>query len=303
MGAAEYSGPYVLFRLPDGTETLLRPGDRIGRHLRCELQIADSRVSEMHAVVSVRGRGLTLLGLRGGLAIDGRVVQDPFLEVGQTVEVAPGLGLQVRELHLPHECLAIAGPGIEPTVLTGTTSVFTAAPAELRPGFHPRSDAMLYTDGEHWFCEVDGVRRGPLAPGPLQIGDWSGELRLDAVPTAPRTMDRSPRAPESLRIEAWVDQVRVFGGAVLKVHLNGKKAQIVYELAAVGVPIAWEAIAREVWPDVDDRYLARKRWDTTLGRTRRALSDASVRPDLLLTDGRGLVSLCLYPTDEVVLHD
>ncbi len=302
MSDEALSGPYVSIRLPDGTDTLLRPGDRIGRHTRCELQLNDSRVSEMHAVVSVRGRGLTLLGLRGGLAIDGRVVQDPFLEVGQSIEVAPGLPLEIRELHLPQECLAIAGPGLDPTVLTGTTSVFTATPPEVRTGFHPHADAMLYTDGERWFCEIDGHQQGPLVPGPLHIGDWSGELRLDAVPTAPLTMDRSP-APDSLLIEAWVDQVRVFGGDVLKAHLNGKKAQLVYEVAAVGVPVSWEAVAHEIWSDVADRFLVRKRWDTTLGRTRRALSDASVRPDLLLTDGRGLVSLCLYPGDELVLHD
>lgn len=296
-------GPYVLLRLPGGEEALLRPGDRIGRHARCELQLTDQRVSEMHASVSVRGRSLRLLSLRGGIAQNGRVVRDPLLEPGQVLELAPGLPLEVREVHLPARGLALQGPGVPRTVLAGTMSLFARAPQELRAGYRADADAWFFDDGSRWFCEHDGTALGPLEPGPLQLGSWTGELVLEEVEALPATMQGYRERREGLRIESWFDQVRVFRDGRLQLQLTGKKARVMSELAAIGAPADWEAVARTLWPDGEERWAVRKRWDMTLGRLRRALSDAGLRPDLIDADGKGCVSLLLYPDDEVVLRD
>jgi pSer/pThr/pTyr-binding forkhead associated (FHA) protein len=45
----------VRLRLPDGSTTTLAPGDIIGRMASAALVLDDGRVSEAHAMVSLRG--------------------------------------------------------------------------------------------------------------------------------------------------------------------------------------------------------------------------------------------------------
>ncbi len=61
---------FVRFQLPDGTQRDLYPGDIIGRLWSAALHVDDARVSEAHALVSLRGRELQLLALRGRFAVD-----------------------------------------------------------------------------------------------------------------------------------------------------------------------------------------------------------------------------------------
>ena len=295
--------PYVLVRLASGEEVLLRPGDRIGRHARCELQIADQRVSEIHASVTVRGRSLRLLQLRGGISVNGRLVGDVPLEPGQVLELAPGIPLEIREVHLPQRVLAVEAEGLVKTVLAGTTSLYLRHPREVATGYRADADAWLFDDGSDWFCRFRGEIEGPLAPGELALGEWRLRLILDEIPSSPATMGGFQRPDDHLRIESWFDQVRIFCGLNLAVQLTGKKARILAELVEVGAPVDWEAVARSVWPEVVRRSALRKRWDTTLGRLRRALSDGGVRPDLIDADGKGCVALVLYPGDEVEERD
>lgn len=53
---------YAKILAPDDTEWLLGPGDRIGRLASAALTIDDARVSEAHAMISLRGGELRLLG-------------------------------------------------------------------------------------------------------------------------------------------------------------------------------------------------------------------------------------------------
>lgn len=235
--------------------------------------------------------------------MEGRLVGDLLLEPGQRVELAPGIAFEVREVHLPQAVLAVEGEGIRRTTLAGTMSLYLRRPQELQVGYRPDADAWFFDDGTDWFCRHRGEVLGPLEPGALHLGDWTGNLVLDEVRSSPATLGGFQRPEEGLRIESFYDQVRVFQGGRLLVQLTGKKARIVAELVEVGAPVEWEAVARAVWPDVVARGALRKRWDTTLGRVRRALSDGGVRPDVIDADGRGCVSVVLYPDDEVVALD
>ena len=98
---------YAKILAPDDTEWLLGPGDRIGRLASAALTIDDARVSEAHAMISLRGGELRLLGLRGLFVVDGPPVQEVTLREGLEVQLAPGVSLEVLEIELPDAVLAL----------------------------------------------------------------------------------------------------------------------------------------------------------------------------------------------------
>ena len=61
---------FVRFRLPEGNSVELGHGDLIGRLWSAALPIADARISEADAMVSLRGQELKLLALRGRFALN-----------------------------------------------------------------------------------------------------------------------------------------------------------------------------------------------------------------------------------------
>ena len=65
--APSHATVYLL--TPDGEEHALIPGDLIGRMHTAALHLDDGRVSEAHAMVSLRDGSLRLLSLRGGFSV------------------------------------------------------------------------------------------------------------------------------------------------------------------------------------------------------------------------------------------
>lgn len=119
MGAHEV---YVVLACGSGPGVRMGPGDLVGRLRSADLRIDDPRVSEAHAYVSLREDSLRLLALRGGLAVDGRLVREVSLARGLRILLAKGdppVELVVREAVHPNAMLALRGPGLDDEVLTG----------------------------------------------------------------------------------------------------------------------------------------------------------------------------------------
>jgi hypothetical protein len=99
-------------------------------------------------------------------------------------------------------------------------------------------------------------------------------------------------------ITAW-ETAQVQAGDAPPVMFGGVHARILSELAALGGPAGWEVVAREVWPEEEDTWALRKRWDVNLGRIRGRLRDGGVRTDLVRAVGTGQVELVLRHHDVV----
>lgn len=67
---------FARFRLPDDRLVDAAPGDILGRLPTAAVRLNDPRISEAHALVSLRGRTLRLLALRGRFAVAGGVTSD-----------------------------------------------------------------------------------------------------------------------------------------------------------------------------------------------------------------------------------
>ena len=290
---------HVVFRAPDGRTARLGHGDLIGRIRNAALQLDDPRVSEAHALVSLRGTELKLLALRGRLGFAGRRCTEVDLVAGREVLLAPDLALQIVAVELPDVVLALEGPGLTRQVLAGVCSL-SVRPLALVPRFKADADAWFWQQDEGWTAmHRDGTRVSVIADTDLVVGGVT--LRAIQVPldgTSATTTRQTAGFAAPLRVVAHWDTVEIHPDGGDPVVLSGVAARLVSELASLGGPVSWQVLAREVWSEGDPALL-RHRLDVTLSRIRSRLKRGGIRSDLVLTDGAGSLELLLAPGDVV----
>ncbi len=291
---------YVVLEALAGQSVELSPGDFIGRSSAAALSVDDGRVSEAHAMVSLREGQLHLLPLRGGLAVGGEPVSHVVLRPGLTVELAPGVPLRVVEVHLPAEVLGIEGEGLARQMLPAVGSLVDEGRLRLVAGWREDAVAQLWTAGEGFRVRVGGETLGVAAGDTLTLGER--RLRFVALPlgeAGPRTTRRLGDFAEPLHLMARFDTVQVHRQERAPVIFSGMQARLFTELVAVDGPVAWSVLTGELWPDEDDASVRRGRLDALLLRVRRRLRASGIRADLVRTDGAGTLELVRYPHDRI----
>jgi len=281
-------------RLTCGEATAeLYPGCIVGRSWRSDLIINDPRVSEVHAVVSLRGGALKLRPLGGNLWLFGMPVEAVVLARGQRIALAEDLELLVEELVLPDRIPALRIDDCEPIALEAPRVWVDAKGVHSRP---VADSVELWSIDETWY-----VGTPPKALEPVQT---LGGYRLELVQVARKTAESQATMAQGLyaplKIVARFDTVQIHQANQPVLLLSGKTAQLISELAALG-PVSWKVVASELWssepPDVQ-----RRRWDKTLATLRRKLREAHIRPDLVRSSA-GRVSLVLIQDDQLDLED
>lgn len=296
-------GPYVRFISQGGGTTDVGPGEFIGRSAAAHLRIDDPRVSEAHALVSLRGGAFRLLALRGRFATDGHARSELDLSVGQHIELARGLSLEVAEVVLPGQVLALEGDLLPRQILSGVTSlVFDPQPSLVRQ-FVGEAAAWLWNSGDtSWALQIAGQAQRPLLAGDT----WSIQgyqfravaVHLDSAAVHATVGDGGLAVP--VKIVAHYDTVHIYREDRPPLVLDGLHARLVSELVVFGGPVAWELLAGELWKDEPDRQKVRRRLDVAVSRLRLRLREHGVRPDLLRMSGVGQVELFLHERDQVV---
>ncbi len=294
--------PHIRFRLPDGSHTDLGHGDLIGRMWNAALHIDDARVSEAHAMVSLRGGELRLLALRGRFAVDQQPLSDVTLSPGMEILLARGLSLVVEAVVLPDRVLAVEGDGLPRQHLVGVCSLFASDPPRMVSRYAGDADAWIWNTGRGW-----RLRTGEDEGVVLEAGaSWTlagKAFRAVAVPleqSGPNRTRALGAVQPPLKLVAFYDTLHIHAEGRPTVQLRGQGARILSELVLCGAPVSWLEIAGQLWPaEVEDSAGLRRKWDIALARLRRQLRDADLRPDLLRSDGSGLVELFLYDGDHV----
>lgn len=293
----------------DVARVTVHPGDLIGRLASADVVISDPRISEAHALVSLRRRSLRLLGLRGALSVDGREADAVTLAPGLRVELADGLGFTVESVELPTHSLVLCGTGQGPVELGASSYSLlpenpTTGPQTLRlvMGYVHGAAAHLWYSGARLWIRPDGEEAEPIETGgrwtvagcPLRVIHMPLDGTNDTIIGAGRN-DRT-----NLVIVARYTSVHVQrdGGTAV---LTGKPANLVSELVGFGgKPVSWETVSRQIWGEHGDREQLRDNFDATRSRLRRQLRDLGIREDLVTLDGSGNVELVLYPGDHMV---
>jgi hypothetical protein len=277
---------------PRGRERELVPGDVVGRLSTAALSIDDARVSEAHALVSLREGELRLLALRGQFAVAGRPVREVALRPGLSIELAPDVAIDVLAVTLPESVLGVEIDG-RAQPLPSVCSFFHA-PGRVVAGYAADADARVWFVGDAWRVEERGTSR------PLTAGDVVGALPIVAVAVADAGQPVTQVGIEApLVLVAHYDTVHVQRDGVPIVTLSGILARMVSELASLAGPVSWSALAHSLWPAEDDPGVVRARLDTNLTRLRAKLREGRVRTDLVRSDGAGQIELFLYAHDRV----
>lgn len=279
----------------DGEVHELTDGSLIGRSPRCELQLFDARVSELHATISHRGVHARLLGLRGRFAVDGEMKDDAVLEPGMTVHLARDLSLRVLSVETPETVLAVDLPDGREFIPAGVTSLFEQPPYAKR-GWTSRALAWVWSAEGEWFTGRDHGQ--PLHPGDaIQVGDARFPTRSVSGRPVADTEHGDFASPLTLRCFFDVVHLERAGRPVLV--LGNNAARIIGELVTSGCPLPWIDLARTISGDADPAVL-RRRWDNQLHRLRATLRKAGISPGLVSPDGSGLVHLVMRTTDVIL---
>lgn len=300
--ASRATHPAVRLRLPDGAVVDLLAGDLVGRAGSAALQLDDARVSEAHAMVSLRGGALRLLGLRGRFAVDGKVVSETDLLPGVTVWLTPDLPLEVVTVVLPEGVLALEGDGLPRQVLRGATSlVFDPRPALVR-GVRGSAKALFWRTGSQWRMQrSDEPTPHDLTPGlswTLDGHTFRAVLEpLDTLSGQTTVVQGSHHAP--LRLVTHYDTVQIHRENEAVCVIGGLGARILSELVACDGPVNWRVLYGEIWGDGAPEHRGRQKLDAALVRVRRKLESARLPRDLVQADGSGQTELVLREGDRV----
>lgn len=277
---------------------LVGHGDLVGRNPTAAVVVDDPRISEAHAIVSLRKGELHLLALRRLLVVEGKPVGEVRLTTGGTITLADELELVVGEIVEPAAVLAIAMPSGEVLVLPSVASV-TTAPPRLHGKLVPDARAVVWSNGDRWSARIGDETRAIEAGSELVVDGERFRFELLALGRASAlTTEGDGSVVSPIKLVAYYDAVHIYQRG-RKVHtLAGTGARIISELVACDGPTRWDVLARAVWPDETELQALRHRWDVALGRLRNRLRQANAR-ELVRTDGAGQLALAIYPGDEV----
>ena len=291
----------VRFRLENDDICDLGPGDLIGRLPSAALHIDDARISEAHALISLRGQDLKLLALRGRFAIDQKPLSEAVLYPGLKILIARDLELVVEDVFLPKSVVAIRGVGLPQQVLSGTCSITMTPRPMLIPRYMGSAQAWIWSVGADWRLRV-----GQGDAVPLHIGDTFEvegtrfeviAVSLEHAGQAQTQMLGAIGAP--VHLIANYDTVHIHRTGEPSVVLTGISARLISELVACAAPVSWKAIAKEIWRKTKDEQNLRRKWDISLSRLRRKLKVARIRPNLVRSDRSGHIELFLTVDDRV----
>jgi hypothetical protein len=289
----------LIVRGADAGRVHLGHGALVGRLATAALQVDDPRVSEAHALVSLREGGLQLLALRRRFEVDGRPLSEVSLSPGLRVALAADVVIEVEQVRLPPAVLGLAWPGEAGAPLLHDAAWFRARP---RPGLSWRADPgaplQMWRVGEAWRYALAGVAPATLLPGTAIEVDGLA-VRAIEVPLHRASEDHTRGADEPLRVVAFYDTVHVHRRGAPLFVIGGQGARLISELVTTGLPLPWREAASLLWSDEADDNALRNRLDAVVRRLRRKLAEGGLRDDLVAPDGTGHLELRLHEGDVV----
>jgi len=281
-------GPHVVGGPEVGAD--VPAGGIIGRSPYATLTLDDPCVSEAHALVSSRAGVLRLLALRRRFSVDGVLVDDIQLEVGQTITLAPGVTLEVLELWRPgHVTVLDMADGTR--IIVSDTLFFHGEPAQVSAKWVPDAKGVLWLSGHElrFRAEDEPERVLPLeeTATAFEVSGQRFEVQRVANTAGDSTL---PYAEVVMRIDD--DRVELRAGA-RRLVLDGIPARFLIALARSSEALGWASLASAVWPDEPNWDNLRRRLDVTLSRIRKKLREHELPADILRTVGQGHFSLAL----------
>ncbi len=138
--------PFQLVPLNEGTAPVIglqRPVILIGRHIDCDARIENSKISRRHCCVAIAYDRIILrdLGSRNGVRVNGRIVDEIRLQVGDEIAIGP-LFFRFEEQAAGPTSSPAPGMGVKPAAPP------LARPAAPAPPAAPANPGWLLDDSD-----------------------------------------------------------------------------------------------------------------------------------------------------------
>lgn len=292
----------VLTHRQSNQSAVLGPGDFIGRSEVAALCLDDPRVSEAHAMVSLRDGSLKLIALRGRFRQGEEVLSEAVLRPGVVLEFARDVHLVCEQVHMPDEVLGLLINAELKVMLTHTMTLYTSENMMIKRGYDPRGGAIFWTTGSLWRVQIADQPSLTLEQGQTFIVDQT-RIEVIAIPldriaqTHTRNSLRSP-----LRFTCHDTHVEIARVNEPTIKVSGVPGRILLSLLRRQGTASYQEIVKEVWPhDVSTNLSLRRRFDTGIRRLRTHLGHVLPvdETQFIQLDGTGVVTLFLSPRDEI----
>lgn len=285
--------PRVQFTLPNRQPCWLSPGAIIGRLATAELQLTDPRVSEAHALVSLRGGRVVLLALRRGFRVGGHDKSSAELVPGLKIELASNLWLEVAKVELPREVLRVDGLPAGSLVLSAQvySLLVRQGRLEAEPTFVGDAAAHLWSAGGEWFW-----KHGEQPA--VEVHDGSGvDVEGNALTFVASSVDTLFVAQTEQAASSSVHLLLYKNYLVLeytgrRVRFGGRLGEVLRMMHQYDRPVDWTELARRIWPDAEPKA-RRQSWDRATYRIRKMLREADFPTHVLDNDRFGNFQLRL----------
>lgn len=293
----------ILRHIGTDERIVLNPGDFIGRANTAAMYIDDPRVSEAHAMISLREHCLKLLSLRGRFRHNGKVLTEVHLRPGMILELAEGVEVVCEEVYLPQTALGLLlWPGPLEVPLSGTTTVYIeGGQATVRRGHDPNGDLVIWAAGHDWRAQVKGQKNRSLTCGDkLMIREV--EIEIVKVSLSVMSQDRTlSQIRGALTLRHSINRVTILTDVGPPHIISGIPGKLLASLLARGGAADWRDVVSDVWPnDLSSASSLRRRFDTGLRRLRETMSRlVSTAEDFLKLDGAGILMISLGREDRI----
>ena len=264
-------------------------GGIIGRSALVTLRLDDPRVSEAHALVSLREGRLRMLALRRRFSFEGRAHDDLQLAVGQVIELAPNLELEVLAIDLPsHVPILVSTEGLRQ--LLPETAFFAVDPPYVTANWRPDAVAVMWaSDGTYRLRFNNGDERVvDVSAGPVSFD--IGRVFTLQLERTENVAGTSTLREEPVRVVIDGERVELLS-STHGATFDGVGARLLTVLANTSGSLDWATLAQTVWPDEPNWDNLRRRLDVTLSRLRRKLRESGLTPDIVRSEGQGHFSL------------
>lgn len=297
------SVPGVVVRTDEHDYVPLHPGDLIGRLRTAALHLDDPRVSEAHALLSLRGRSLWLFGLRGGLRVGRTWRHEVELEEGLVLGLADDVDLEVVSVTLPSTVHALRDDQGTVTALD-RPEWSVMADGTVVPGFLREGVAWVWSSAGAWRLQVVGGDSGALAADETFVAAnrrFTLESEPVAVADVVATVTSGWNVPP-FTIDTWEQHTKIVVEGRAEVELTGNGHRILRQAARKteqGGAVHWSEVAEAIW-----RVNATEQnWFTNHRRLQHRLRTLRLPPDLVSCTGGQVRLVMRAGIDDLTIHD
>lgn len=280
----------------------LNPGEYIGRSEVAALCIDDPRVSEAHAMVSLRDGHLKLIALRGRFRHKSQVLSEIILKPDLVLELAPDIHVVCEHVNMPTSVLGLIIDQDIEVRLTNTITLYAGDLPTLKRGYDPYGDAIFWDTALSWRMRTNDDASVILSAGDHYTINGT-DIKVVAIPLehAQQTKTRnSLRAPITFTCHDMHVEMDRTGEPTVK--LSGIPGRIFLSLLKRQGTASYQEVVHDVWSeDYSTDLSLRRRFDTGMRRLRAQLRLALPDEEPLITlDGTGIIKLNRLPKDQIV---